>query len=278
MMISLPTPLDDVEYRVVDHILVTASIVDLRLEPVSASLPLWRPGQYVLLGDIDYEVPVRSYSIANAADAADLDAADLDAAAGGSGTVRLLVTLVPGGALTEWVHHVLEPGAIVLLSGPYGVFGASLSGVGVADLGERSDPVLCLAGGSGIAPMIALAEDAVGRGVPSPFAVVFSVRTTADVIDDQRWRGWSEQYRFFRFDRTLTREPGDPPLGRIPGMLAAAHPDLSRHEVCIAGDPGFVRDCARAAREQGARPGHVHTEEFFAEPQPWVAADVEAGP
>lgn len=252
-----PTPLDDVEYRVASHALVTASIVDLRLQPVDGPIPRWRPGQYVLLGDVDYAVPVRSYSIANAAST--------------EGSLRLLVTLVPGGRTTEWVHGVLHPGASVLLSGPYGVFAA---GIGV----DSSDPVLCLAGGSGVAPMLALAEDAVRREVRTPFAVLFSARTTADVIDAERWRDWALQHPRFRFDRTLTRSAGEPPLGRIPSILPSRYPDLSRHEVCIAGDPGLVRDCARAARGRGARAGHVHTEEFFAEPQPWNAADLEVRP
>lgn len=252
-MTSLPVPVDDVEYRVVGHTRVTGSIVDLRLQPVDAPLPAWRPGQYALLADHDYAAPPRSYSFANLA--------------GEDDAVRLLVTLVPDGTVSSWVHHSLQVGAPVLLSGPYGLFGA-----GAVD---RHGPVLCLAGGSGIAPMFALAEDAVRRDVSTSFSVLFSARTSADVIDEQRWRAWTRQCPAFSFERTLTREDGEPPLGRIPGILPRLHPDLSRHDVCIAGDPAFVRDCSRAAREQGARPGHVHTEEFFAEPQPWGSAELE---
>lgn len=255
-MTGLPTPLDEVEYRVVDHARATGSIVDLRLRPVGAPLPIWRAGQYLQLGDIAHRLPLRSYSVANAANP--------------DGEVRLLVTRVSGGAMSTWVHDVLRAGASVLLSGPYGVFAAGLAG-------RAADPVLCLAGGSGIAPVVALAEDAVQRGVPTPFAVLFSVRTSADFIDAPRWQAWSRQYPRLRLDRTLTGEAGDPPVGRIPAVLHELHPDLARSQVCIAGDPAFVRDCARAARELGARPGCVHTEEFFAEPRPWVAADVEVG-
>lgn len=254
MMTGVPTPLNDVEYRVVSHMLATASIVDLRLQPLHTPIPKWRPGQYVQLGDVDHVVPLRSYSIANAPRT--------------DGEVRLLVTRVPGGRMSTWVHDVLRLGASVLLSGPYGVFASGL-------VESANDAVLCLAGGSGIAPMLALAEEAVQRRVPSPFAVLFSARTSADVIDEQRWRAWSHQHPRLCFNRTLTRQAGAPPTGRIPGILHALHPDLTHYQVCIAGDPGFVRDCARTARAQGARPGCVHTEEFFAEPQPWVAADPE---
>ncbi|MGH3226742.1 MAG: hypothetical protein ACRDPY_50040, partial [Streptosporangiaceae bacterium] len=72
----------------------------------------------------------------------------------------LLVTRVPGGQLSSWVHDVLRPGGRVLLSGPYGSF--------VATPGEPG-PVLLLAGGSGLAPVRALAEAALpsrSRGGP----------------------------------------------------------------------------------------------------------------
>lgn len=253
-MTSLPVPFDDIEYRVVGRVLATPAIVDLRLQPLRAPIPMWRPGQYVQLGDIDHGVPIRSYSIGNAARE--------------DGEVRLLVTRVPGGVMSAWAHDVLRAGTNVLLSGPYGMFAAGLAA-------NETDPVLCLAGGSGIAPMLALAEDAVRRRVPQPFSVLFSARTAADVIDEQRWRAWSRQYPHLRFDRTLTRQAGEPPTGRIPGILHQVHPDLTRCQVCIAGDPAFVRDCARTARALGAPPGCLHTEEFFAEPQPWFAAEPE---
>jgi len=102
--------------------------------------------------------------------------------------------------------------------------------------------------------------------------LIFSARAEEDVIDRARFEGWQAQHARFRFIRTLTREAGTPPRGRIPGVLPLLHADLADHDVFIAGAPGFVVACARAADALGAQRERVHTEVFFVEPQPWTAA------
>jgi len=202
----------------------------------------------VLLGDPDGELVVRSYSIANAPRR--------------DGLISLLVTRVPGGQLSGWVHDALRPGGRVLLSGPYGSFTAS---------GEPG-PVLFLAGGSGLAPVRALAQAALRRRTHTPVVLFFSAPTQRDLIDDQRFHSWQRHHPGFRYLRTLTRADGPPPTGRIPAILGDWFPDLSGWRIYIAGAPGFVTACATAARARGARPGRVRTEEFFTEPRPWGAA------
>jgi hypothetical protein len=41
--------------------------------------------------------------------------------------------------------------------------------------------------------------------------------------------------------------------------------------VFVAGAPGFVLACAVAADALGAPRAQVHTQVFFAEPQPWTS-------
>ncbi len=231
----------------------TPVIAELLLRPAGPRLP-YRPGQYVLLGDPDAELVVRSYSIANAPRR--------------DGLISLLVTRVPGGQVSSWVHDVLSPGDKVLLSGPYGAF--------TAVPGEPG-PVLFLAGGSGLAPVRALAGAALRDRTLSPVVLFFSARTPRDLIDGKRFQRWQRRHPGrFRYLRTLTRADGPPPAGRIPVILGGWFPDLSGWQVYIAGAPGFVTASAAAAQACGARPGQVHTEEFFTEPQPWGAAQQPA--
>jgi CDP-4-dehydro-6-deoxyglucose reductase, E3 len=242
---------EDALFTVVARARRTHVIVELELRPAGVPIP-YLPGQYVLLGDPGFTVPVRSYSIANAPRA--------------SGHLTVLVTRVAGGETSSWLHDRLRPGDGVLVSGPYGTF--------VAGGAER--PVLGLAGGSGLAPIRALAEEAVlrradGTSPRPPFTVLFSARTQADMMDADLFAHWSRRHPGLTFVRTLTREDGDPPQGRVPEVLGGLFPSLSGHEVYIAGGPGFVSACARAARVLGAPAVRVHTEEFFAEPQPWTA-------
>ena len=118
---------EDAEFTVAAKRQRTPVIAELLLRPDGPPLR-YQPGRYVLLGDPGAELVVRSYSIANAPRR--------------DGLISLLVTRVPGGQVSSWVHDVLRPGDRVLLSGPYGSF--------VAAPGEPG-PVLLLAGGSGLA-------------------------------------------------------------------------------------------------------------------------------
>lgn len=163
----------------------------------------------------------------------------------------------------------MQIGGTVLVSGPYGSF--------VADAGVDT-PKLGLAGGSGLAPIRALAQDAVRPPIGQPFTVLFSARTEIDVMDRERFAQWERQYAGFRFVRTLTRSDGTPPVGRIPEILSTLFADLSGHEVFVAGPPRFVADCTQSVRQLGVHPGHLHTEEFFAEPQPWSSPSTAEAP
>lgn len=226
---------------------VTPTIVEAWLKP--ANVPLgYLPGQYVLLEDHNRQVQQRSYSIANAPRA--------------EGSISLLITRVPGGQASGWVHERLRPGMEVLVTGPYGTF--------VAD--PSSDrPCLCLAGGSGLAPIRALLEAMLGGPSPQrPLMLIFSARTEDDVIDRERFTHWQAERPSFRFLRTLTRGPGADPRGRIPDILADICPALAGHELFIAGAPGLVSGCEVAAEALGAAREHIHSEPFFAEPEPWV--------
>ena len=238
-------PVDDLEFVLVSREHRTSVVVELELTPVGDPLS-YLPGQYVLVGDEGFRIPVRSYSIANAPDAL--------------GRITLLVTEVPDGPTSRWLAREVQVGQTLLVSGPYGNF--------VADP-DSSAPVLCVAGGSGVAPIRALAEDAVRRGVPVPFTVLFSGRTEADVIDRDRFTEWDDSHENFRFIRTLTRADGPAPLGRVPEVLPELVPDLSGHEIFVAGAPGLVAATIQTVRDLGVSPGRLHTEEFYAEPQPW---------
>lgn len=236
---------EDLEYSVVALERRTPVIVELTLRPTGSPLD-FAPGQYVLLGDRGHEVTERSFSIGNAPRP--------------SGELTLLVTKVPGGEASTWIHRRLRVGDAVLVSGPYGSF--------LADP-DSDAPVLHLAGGSGLAPVRALAEAAIASGRPHEVTLFFSARTESDVIDAGRFARWERERPGFRFLRTLTRADGLPPVGRIPELLPRLFPDLGGHDVFVAGASGFVDACADAARACGVRAGRLHTEAFFEEPRPW---------
>lgn len=239
---------EELKFAITDKASRTPSIVQLDLGPIDSPL-IYKPGQYVLLGDADARVPQRSFSIANAPR--------------DDGTISLLVTRVlPAGVTSSWVHEELGVGATVLISGPYGTF---------TQEPPVSHPVLHLAAGSGLAPIMALIEAALRIGTTMPITLFFSARKAADVYNQDVFAAWAAGHSNFAFLRSLTRGRGKPPLGRIPALLPHLFPDLSEFAVFIAGGEGFVQGCEEAVIDLGAQAANVHTEPFFAEPHPWMS-------
>jgi CDP-4-dehydro-6-deoxyglucose reductase len=129
-----------------------------------------------------------------------------------------------------------------------------------------------LAAGTGLAPILALAEAALRRGFKKPVAMVFSARTRADVYSQGMMAWWRTKHRNFDYKVTLTREQAEGYLaGRIDVVLPQLFPDLSKHTIFAAGSPEFVETCVATVKKLGAQDALIHTEGFFAQQQPVVA-------
>ncbi len=233
-------PRENVRCMVVDRIERTDRIAEIRLRPIGEPIRFW-PGQYVSLTDTQKEVTPRSYSIANAPRP--------------DGEIVLQITRVPEGKTSNWVHQEVHPGSMVNLSGPYGTF-----------IGDPSTdgPVLCLAAGTGLAPILSLTDAALRRGFKQPVHLMFSARTEADIYCRGLLELWNARHRRFKFLPTLTREEKEGMLhGRLPDLIAKQYPDLSKHAIYIAGSPEFVEDCIAAVKAQGAQAEMIYTEGFF---------------
>ncbi len=237
-------PRENIPFIVVDRVPRTQNIMELRLMPVGEPMRFW-PGQYIMMGDEAHGAPLRSYSIANAPRQ--------------NGQVVLQIARVDDGVTSAWVHDKLHEGARVQISGPYGAF--------IGDPGVET-PILALAAGSGLAPLLALTDAALRRGFSYPVTILFSARTRDDVYDLGLMEYWREKYRNFKFLYTLTGEKSDDLQGRIPDILAKIAPDLTRYSVFIAGSPEFVEACVAKAKSLGASPELIHTEGYFGQHKP----------
>jgi len=244
-------PQQDMPYVLVERIARTPSIVEFRLRPLGAAMRYW-PGQYVLVRRPGAPRQ-RAYSMAGAPRP--------------DGEIALQVTRMPGGETSEWLHASLSVGEMVTVSGPYGTF--------IGDPAVET-PVLCLAAGSGLAPILSLTEAALRRGFSAPVTLIFSARHQSDVYCHGLMEYWKARHRNFQFLPTLTRErrPGVE-HGRIPDVLRRRHDDLSGTSVFIAGSPAFVQACREAVTMLGAIDGRIHTEGFT--PQEELCANLMAG-
>ncbi len=240
-------PRENQEFIVVDRFMRTPRIMELRLRPLGTPMRYW-PGQYLMLGDVQAGIPPRCYSIANAPRS--------------DGEITLQITRVDDGQTSAWVHQHLKVGNAIKLSGPYGTF-----------IGDPSvdAPVLCIAAGSGLAPVLALADAALRRGYSQPVTLLFSARTSADLYDSGLMAWWQAKHPAFRYLYTLTREAHDGLTGRVPTILPTLFNDLSEFSIFIAGSPEFVDDCIVAVKALGAKQKMIHSEGYYPQQRPITA-------
>jgi Na+-transporting NADH:ubiquinone oxidoreductase subunit F len=87
---------------------------------------------------------------------------------------------------------------------------------------EPNKQLICLAGGSGVTPFRGFVREATRRKLPTKITVLYSVRTTNDIIFDKEFRELAMQNPNFNFYVTCTRlHPDDKWTGRR-GRIDAA--------------------------------------------------------
>jgi ferredoxin-NADP reductase len=80
---------------------------------------------------------------------------------------------------------------------------------------EPDKQLICIAGGSGVTPFRAFVREATQRKLETRITILYSVRTTRDIIFNEEFRRMEKENPRFQFHVTCTRlEPDDPWTGR----------------------------------------------------------------
>jgi ferredoxin-NADP reductase len=213
-------------------------------------LPAWRPhraGQHydVRLTAPDGYQAQRSYSIASPPSR--------------SGAVDLTIEKIADGEVSPYFHDVVEVGDQVEVRGPIGgyfVWEPALGG-----------PLLLVAGGSGVVPLMAMLRERASADPEPPAVLLYSSRTFDDVIYRDELATLAAADPGLRIIQTLTRSqpPGwtgysrridKPMLGET--IAAAGASPL----VYICGPTLLVEAAANGLVELGVPPAQVRTERF----------------
>ncbi len=94
--------------------------------------------------------------------------------AGGNGEVSFLIKRLPGGRFSERLFAQGETGLRMHLHGPHGLMGAI----------DPDADALCVAGGTGLAPMLSILADRLQRSTRSRYMLLFGVRSLHDHFAD----------------------------------------------------------------------------------------------
>ncbi|MBP6276358.1 MAG: 2Fe-2S iron-sulfur cluster binding domain-containing protein [Limnohabitans sp.] len=224
---------------------ITHDISEFRF--VSEAAADFLPGQYAMLAIPGVSTP-RAYSMSNLGNA--------------EGEWHFQIRRVAQGVATEQLFKHLQIGAVIEIDGPYGL--AFL----------RTDvtrDIVCVAGGSGLAPMISIARGAAQSGMlqTSQLHFFYGGRTPQDICGESLLRdlpGFGERIHFYpvvslRGDDAAWRgETGfvHELVGRI---LGDAMPDL---EFYFAGPPPMTQGLQEMLMVGHRVPfGQIHFDRFF---------------
>jgi ferredoxin-NADP reductase len=174
--------------------------------------------------------------------------------------IELAIERLQDGEVSPFFHGTVAVGDEIELRGPIG--GHFMWSV------EDGGPLLLVGGGSGVVPLACMLRHRAARRSTVPATLVYSARTTADLIFGDELRALRARRDGFHFIPTLTRETTPPPgvrVGRIDAaLLADALERLSGppKTVFVCGANVFVETAADALLGLGVPPATIRTERY----------------
>jgi ferredoxin-NADP reductase len=220
-----------------------------RVKSLVLDVPGWpghRPGQHIdvrLTAEDGYQAQ-RSYSVASEPESA---------------RVMLTVERIEEGEVSSYLAADVQPGDRFELRGPIGGHFVWTVPVG--------GPLFLVAGGSGIAPLMAMLRHRAAVRSTIPAVLLYSSRTFDDIIYREELDRMAARNDGLRVTYTLTRRQPPGWIGgtrRIDGSMleSIGLPASARPKIFICGPTGLVESVARSLLDLGYERALIKTERF----------------
>ena len=179
------------------------------------------------------------------------------------GSISVAIKRDLGGRFSTWANTELQPGTRIDVMSPQGTFTSALESIDGAH-------VVGIAAGSGITPMMALAHEVLSRSATSTFSLLFSNRSTLDVMFIEELADLKDRYPSrLALHHVLSREQRAAPLmsgridqERLERILAELIRPDSVDEWFLCGPFELVQLCRDVLEDAGVDPAHVRFELF----------------
>ncbi|MBB5790293.1 FAD-binding oxidoreductase [Jiangella mangrovi] len=229
-----------------------ATVVETRPETPNAvrlvlDVPTWPGSEAGTHLDVRLTAPdgyqaTRSYSVATSE----------------PGRVVLGIDELPDGEVSPFLVREVLAGDELEIHGPLGSYF-------VWRPGQSGRPVQLIAGGSGVVPLYAMAAAHAAASDPSPFRLLYSVRTPAYVYFRDELAALAGPS--FAVDHVYTRQapPGwDEPAGRLTrdSLASTTFAPHERPRIFVCGSTGFVETVVAWLLELGHAAHDILTERF----------------
>lgn len=227
--------------------MLAPDICRLMLEPAT---PLYyHAGQFINVRRPDG--PARSYSLASHPKQEPL--------------LELHVKRRQNGAMSTWLCDTVSVGDVVEIGGPVGAT--------YYTSGREDAPLLMIATGTGLAPLLGIARDAIHSGHRGPIHLYHGSRTADGLYGREALDALAALHPGFRYSACVSGADVPPGFeaGRADTLAFARHDDLTGWRVYLCGAPPMVHASKRTAFLQGANIGDIYAD-------PFESADLRATP
>lgn len=168
------------------------------------------------------------------------------------------VRLVPDGRVSGYLFNELKIGDAVRVSGP----------LGTAYLRHRHEgPMLCVAGGTGLAPILSIIRGAALAGMRNSIHLYFGVRSPRDIYGLAKIKALQQVLPAMNIHVVVTTDENngsDMRTGLITDAIAQDLPHLNGWRAYICGAPPMVEATAALVRQRGIHPQDVYADAFYA--------------
>lgn len=213
---------------------------DIKRLRMKAAKPLeFSPGQYVQIQFTPEHI--RPYSMAGLHD---------------DGELEFHVRLVDGGRVTSYIADTLKVGDTVRVSGP----------LGSAYLRRKHEgPMLCVAGGTGLAPILSIIRGVIAAGMRNPIHVYFGVRSERDIYG----RSWLNELQALHpqlhVHIAVTSGGADGcRTGLVTEAISQDWKSLEGFRAYLCGAPPMVEAASLLVRQLGVKPEQIYADAFYA--------------
>lgn len=170
--------------------------------------------------------------------------------------IELNVALVDGGKGTSWLHNELKVGDEIRFSGPYGRFYVRES---------SPEPMLFLAGGSGLSSPKSMILDLFERDETRPISFIYGARTQSELYYRELFEELAAEHANFTYLPVLSEEPEGSGWQGLRGYVheaAKEHFDgkFAGHKAYMCGPPPMIDACITTLMQ-----GRLFEKEMFME-------------
>ncbi|MBI9108618.1 MAG: 2Fe-2S iron-sulfur cluster binding domain-containing protein [Spirochaetales bacterium] len=226
---------------------LTYDIKELRLKLIKPEIIEFKAGQFVQILTPEYKLSdeqvFRAYSVSSVPSETDV--------------VELEIRLVPEGICTTWIHQYLKEGDTVTINGPYGDF----------HLRDTERDIVCIAGGSGNAPIKSILLDMAEKGNRRKVSYFYGARSRRDLVLPEEMAEITKRLPNYKYIPVLSNpdegEDWDGETGWVTDAVARHLESGDNVEAYLCGSPGMIDACIKVLTEKGV-PGELIFYDKFA--------------